>query len=130
MVTEDVDICCDFSGENLLRLQNAVADINPVHRMSPNKLQLKLTGENCVQFKNLYLDTDIGQLDCVSNVDGLGDYTTIKNNSQLVQAGNVKLHVLNIDSLIKSKQTMDRPRDRETVIQLEAIKKLKNKKTK
>ena len=55
MVTEDVDICCDFAPANLFRLQEAIADINPVHRMSANKPKLELTNENCKQFKNLYL---------------------------------------------------------------------------
>ncbi len=83
-----------------------------------------------MQFKNLYLDTNIGQLDCISSVDGVGDYATIKSSCLLVQTGNITLRVLNIDSLIQSKKTMDRPRDREAVIQLEAIKRLKNKKKK
>ena len=62
-VTQDIDICCDFSTANLLRLQQALADINPVHRMAAKKLKLELTEDNCGNFNNLYLDTDLGQLD-------------------------------------------------------------------
>ena len=53
LTTEDVDICCDFSSDNLLRLQQAVADIHPVHRMTPKRIPLSLTAENCQNLKNL-----------------------------------------------------------------------------
>jgi len=42
-VTQDVDICCDFSAANLLALQNALSDLNPVHRMTPGRKKLQLT---------------------------------------------------------------------------------------
>jgi hypothetical protein len=31
--TQDIDVCCRFTPENLLRLQGAIADLHPVHRM-------------------------------------------------------------------------------------------------
>jgi hypothetical protein len=46
--------------------------------MTPKRKKLELTRETCGQFKNLYLDTDISQLDCVSFVEGVGDYREIK----------------------------------------------------
>ncbi len=41
--------------------------------------------------------------------------------------GGRRIRVLTIDSLIKARKAMNRPRDREAVLQLEAIKKLKKK---
>jgi hypothetical protein len=124
-VTQDIDICCDFSADNLLRLQKAVCDINPVHRMTPNRQKLELTKDNCNQFKNLYLDTDIGQLDCVSFISGVGYFQAVKKKSTLIEAENIQLRVLGLDALIDSKKAMNRPRDRQIILQLEAIKKLK-----
>jgi hypothetical protein len=125
-VTQDVDICCDFSPANLLALQKAISDLNPVHRMTPKKLKLKLTEETCSQFKNLYLDTNEGQLDCLSFIDGLGDYQRARQESEFIEVENIKMRVLNLDALIKTKRTMNRLRDREVLSQLEAIRKLKN----
>ena len=34
LVTQDIDICCDFSAENLARLQAALNDLHPVHRIA------------------------------------------------------------------------------------------------
>jgi len=67
-LTEDIDICCDFTPDNLLALQRALAELHPVHRMTPGRNKLELTEQNAAQFKNLYLDTDIGLYRCVTVV--------------------------------------------------------------
>ena len=127
-VTQDIDICCDFSVANLLALQKALKDQNPVHRMTPQRLKLNLTAKNCTQLKNLYLDTDIGQIDCLDSIDGLGDYEDVKKLSEIRDLGDgLRISVLTIDSLIKARKTMNRPRDKEAVLQLEAIKKIQKK---
>ena len=72
LVTQDIDICCDFSPANLLRLQKALVGLHPVHRMTPNRKPLNLTEKTAEGIKNLYLDTDLGTLDCISFVEGLG----------------------------------------------------------
>jgi len=127
-VTQDIDICCDFSPANLLKLQGAVSDLHPVHRMTPNRKKLKLTQKTCGQLKNLYLDTDIGQLDCMSFIDGLGDYEKVKRASELVKVEDVQLRVLSVGALIKAKNAMNRPRDKQAVLELEAVRKLKRPK--
>jgi hypothetical protein len=124
LTTEDVDVCCDFAPDNLLRLQQALADLNPVHRMTPQRLPLSITSENCQNLKNLYLDTDLGQLDCISAVQGLGDFCQVEQLCQIIEVNQIHLKVLSRDALIQSKKAMDRPRDREAVRQLEAIKKM------
>ncbi len=126
-VTQDIDVCCDFSAANLLRLQKAITDLQPVHRMTPKRPKLELTEENCSQYKNLYLDTDIGQLDCISFIDSVGGYEKVKQNSNLIEVDDMQFRVLNLDALIETKKAMNRPRDKETVLQLEAIKKLKKR---
>ena len=124
-VTQDIDVCCDFSTDNLLALQQTLSELHPVHRMTPDRQQLKLTEENCAQFKNLYLDTDWGQLDCLSFINGLGDFQAVKQASTIIEAEGIQLQVLSLDALIKSKKAMNRPHDKEALLQLEAVKKLK-----
>lgn len=124
-VTQDIDICCDFSPANLLALQRAISDLHPVHRMTPKRKKLELTEQTCGQFKNLYIDTDIGRLDCLSFIDGIGGYSQAKRESELIEVEEMKVRVLSLNALIKSKKSMNRPRDKEAVLQLEAIKKLK-----
>lgn len=123
-LTQSIEVCCDFSPANLLSLQKALKDIHPVHRMTPNRKKLKLSEKNCKQFKNLYLDTDDGQLDCLSFVDGLGDYRKVKQASQFIRVEDMQLRTLSLDALIKAKKAMNRPHDKEAIRQLEAIKKV------
>jgi len=123
-VTQDIDICCDFSGGNLLRLQEALSEAHPVHRMTPGRKKLELNETNCRTLKNLYLDTDIGQLDCLSFVDGVGDFEHIKNASVPIKVADMQIKVLSLDALIASKKALNRPRDQEAVRQLKAIKEL------
>ena len=125
-VTQDVDICCQFTTANLLRLQKALAGFNPVHRMAPKRPMLKLTEGNCKDYKNLYLDTDIGQLDCISFAQGIGDFEKVLQASQIIEVENHKLNVLRIEALIETKKAMNRPHDREAVIQLETMKKMQD----
>ncbi|MFQ6036155.1 MAG: nucleotidyltransferase [Sedimentisphaerales bacterium] len=129
-VTQDLDICCDFSPANLLALQKAIYDLHPVHRMTANRKKLNLTKKSCRQFKNLYLDTDIGQLDCLGFIDGVGDYRKVKRTSELVEVQDMRLRVLSLVALIKARKAMNRPRDKEAILQLEAIKRLKSRKGK
>ncbi len=124
-VTQDVDICCDFSSENLLALQQSVAGLHAVHRMTPKRRPLELTEQTCGQFKNLYLDTDLGQLDCVSFIAGVGDYEKVRKASEEIEVEGVRLRVLGVEGLIEAKKAMGRERDRQAVLQLEAIKRLK-----
>jgi hypothetical protein len=128
-VTEDIDICCDFTADNLLTLQEALADIHPVHRQAAGRKKLELTKENCSQYKNLYLDTDIGQLDCLGFIDGLGDYRQVRKVSDVFRVGDMEIHVLNLDALITARKAMNRPRDKEAILQLQTIKKLRKNMT-
>jgi len=122
-VTQDIDICCEFTAENLLQLQEALADLHPVHRMTPGRVKLQLTEQSCKDFNNLYLDTDLGQLDCIGYVKGVGDFNSCRQASRVIEVDDEKFHVLTIEALIQAKEAMNRPRDKETVIQLETIRK-------
>jgi predicted nucleotidyltransferase len=122
LVTQDVDICCDFSPENLMRIQQALEGNNPVHRMTTKRLPLVLTTEQCRGLKNLYLDTDAGQLDCLGSILGVGDFDAVKRHSIVVEIDGVECRLISLDTLIEAKKAMGRPRDMEAVRQLEAIK--------
>jgi hypothetical protein len=122
LVTQDIDICCDFSTENLLRLQKALTGLHPVHRMTPNRKPLELTPDMLKGLKNLYLDTDLGTLDCIGFVEGIGDFEHVVKVCRNIDVEGLTLNILTIDALIQTKQAMGRPRDRQALIQLKAIK--------
>ncbi len=122
LLTQDVDICCRFTPDNLMRLQEALADLHPVHRMTPKRLPLHLTAETCEGMKNLYLDTDLGQLDCLGEIAGVGEFEHTMAQSVEIQLGTVPCRILSLDALIDAKAAMRRPKDRQVARQLKAIK--------
>lgn len=122
MVTQDVDLCCRFSEENLLRLQSSLADLHPVHRLTPQKLPLALVKGQCSALRNLYLKTDWGIVDCISEVLGVGSYDEVLKNSQIIEIPGGRCRVLDIDTLIRAKEAMNRRHDIITADMLRAIK--------
>ena len=122
LVTRDVDICCRFSEENLLRVQRSLAGLHPVYRQRPD-MPLDLTPELCARLRNLYLKTDLGIIDCLGEVLGIGGFDEVARHSLEVELPVGKCRVLDIDALIRAKEAMNRDHDRITVKQLKEIKK-------
>ena len=122
LVTRDVDICCPFSKKNLRRIERVLQDVHPRHRMTPQKLRLELTDDVCERLENLYLETDLCVLDCLSNVAGIGGYDEALKHSVQLETPHGTFRVLNLEALIRAKEVMDRPHDRLTVTQLRALK--------
>ena len=122
LVTTDLDVCCRFTCANLYHIQAAVSDLHPYHRLAANKLPLELTDELCGRLKNLYLQTDLGKLDCLGEVAGVGGYERVLQNSVNFKLSYGDFRILNLDAAIASKEALGRPRDMEAAKQLRAIK--------
>jgi hypothetical protein len=122
LVTKDLDVCCRFTAENLRRIESAVKDLHPYHRLAANKLPLELTDELCSRLKNLYLQTDLGALDCLGDVEGVGTYNDVLSHSVVYHMSYGDFRILSIDALIAAKEAAGRPRDLEAVRFLRAIK--------
>jgi hypothetical protein len=122
VATFDLDICCPFGEENMRRIESAVGDLNPVHRMTPNKLPLEVTRSSFGTLKNLYLQTDLGKLDCLGEIAGVGDFAAVLKQSVVGSFSYGEYRILNIDALIASKLAAGREKDLEAIRLLRAIK--------
>ena len=125
--TRDVDICIRLSAENLMRIQSAVADLHPVHRTRPD-IPLALTPEECSRFKNLYLKTDLGIIDCLGEVRAVGDYEEALCHSIILNLPIGQCRILDLETLIKAKEAMGRPHDLIAVQHLKAVRSLTQQK--
>jgi hypothetical protein len=125
LATFDLDICCPFGKQNVLRIESAVKDLNPIHRLTANKLPLEMTRSAFGDLKNLYLDTDLGKLDCLSEVKGVGNFEEVRKQSVLAQFAYGEFRFLNLDALIIAKKAVGRERDLDAVRRLTAIKETK-----
>jgi hypothetical protein len=121
VVTQDVDICAPFTAENLKGLCAALADIHPRFRMARDLQPMPQTLDTLTAFKNLYLITDLGQLDILSEITGVGKYSDLEQHTIAVDLRGISVRVLDIDTLILAKKAMNAPKDRQVVIELAAI---------
>jgi predicted nucleotidyltransferase len=121
LVTQDVDVCCRFSPENLQRLEAAVRELHPVHRQTPQRLPFVLNERLLRELRNVYLRTDLGVIDCLSEVAGIGGYDTVLEASVPVTLSFGQCRMLSLDALIRSKETLGREQDLAALRQLRAI---------
>jgi hypothetical protein len=117
-----LDICCPFGEENVRKIESAVKDLHPAHRLTANKLPLETTRSSFASLKNLYLQTDFGKLDCLSEVAGVGNFEEVRKQSVVAQLSYGEFRFLGIDALIAAKRTVGRERDLDAVCRLIAIK--------
>ena len=122
LATFDLDICCPFGEENVRRIESAVEDLHPFHRLTANKLPLETTRGTFGELKNLYLQTDLGKLDCLSEVEGVGDFPAVLKRSVVARFSYGDFRFLDLDALIASKKAVGRERDLTAVRCLLAIK--------
>jgi hypothetical protein len=122
LATFDLDICCPFGETNVRRIESAVGDLHPVHRLTANKLPLDATRGSFGDLKNLYLQTDLGKLDCLSEVAGVGDFKAVLQQSVIANFSYGQFRFLNLDALIAAKKAAGRERDLDAVRRLIAVK--------
>jgi hypothetical protein len=121
LATFDLDICCRFDEENVARIESAVRDLHPMHRLTANRLPLERTRSAFGDFKNLYLQTDLGKLDCLGEVTGVGDFDAALKRSVLASLSYGEFRFLSLEALIASKHAVGREQDLLALRHLRAI---------
>ncbi len=121
LVTRDVDVCAPLTQENIEKLLAALRDLNPRWRMLPNRPPVPDDARRLAGFKNLYIQTDLGQLDVLGEITGVGKYSEVTEDAIELDLGPIRCRVMNIEALIKSKQALGRPRDLQAATELEAL---------
>lgn len=121
-VTQDIDICAAMTDENITSLRQALADLNPKHRMNPSfKPSFLDHPQDLKGWNHIYLQTDLGILDVLSEVPPAGTFSEIKSRAVEVSLYGHKCKVISIDDLIQIKGSMKRPKDLQVLSELEAI---------
>jgi hypothetical protein len=119
-VTQDVDVCAPLDFENLQRIAKALEGTNPRHREHIREIPFELERHRS-GLKNLYLMTDLGPVDFLGVIPGVGDFAFAKAHSLTAHLAAGKMRVLDRPTLIQSKEHAGRPRDLLVVGQLRAI---------
>ncbi|HEY8665848.1 MAG TPA: hypothetical protein VIL86_04240 [Tepidisphaeraceae bacterium] len=124
-VTYDVDLCYERSRENLERLAKAMPELKPTLRGAPADLPLILDARAFALGSNYTFDTIIGKLDLLGYVEPIGDYGALKKKATVYEIGKLELDVIDLDDLIRIKEHIGRAKDRDSLFQLLAIKRIR-----
>jgi RimJ/RimL family protein N-acetyltransferase/predicted nucleotidyltransferase len=120
-VTSDLDVCAILTSDNIEKLRKAFCDIHPLHRIATNKPSFLDTPKSIEGINNLYLQTDAGILDLISNVTGVGDFEELSKSCIEIKIYGYKCKMISIEDLIKAKLALKRPKDLEVARELETI---------
>lgn len=119
--TYDVDLCYRRTLDNLERLAAALIDIHPALRDAPPDLPFRLDAQSLALGSNFTLDTDFGPLDLLGWIEPIGTYDDLIGRSERIHLDTVAVSVISFDDLLRIKRHLGRPKDRLTLLQLEAI---------
>lgn len=121
-VTRDLDICALITPHQVEKLRNILNDLHPRHRMNPNhKPSFLEEPKDISKLRNIYLETDIGILDILSEVTGIGGFEQVKANSVEIELFGYQCKVISAKALIEAKMKMGRPKDQLVVAELKAL---------
>lgn len=121
-VTQDLDICYARSSENIQLLARTLAPYHPHLRGAPDDLPFRFDAETIQRGLNFTLITDLGDLDLLGEVAGIGSYPAVLALSQEVEHPSGKRwRLLTIEGLIHAKRAAGREKDLDAIRQLEAI---------
>ncbi len=109
--TEDLDVAYARDRDNLDRLAAALAPIHPRLRGVPAGLPFVLDAASLRSGLNFTLDTDLGPLDLLGEVPGLGGYDHVDAAASELTIAGMPLLVLTVDGLERAKRAAGRPKD-------------------
>lgn len=120
-VTFDLDFCYARDAENLTCLARAIRPLKPRLRGAPINVPFHFDEDTLQSGLNFTLTTDLGDIDLLGEVMGIGRYTEAIEVSMPVELFGRSFAVLTLDALIASKKAAGRPKDLQVLPELEAL---------
>jgi predicted nucleotidyltransferase len=119
--TFDLDICYARDRANLERLARTVAAWHPKLRGAPPDIPFLWDAETLRRGLNFTLATDLGPLDLLGEVAGVGGYEHARPRAAEVRVFGVSCAVLSLHDLIAAKRAAGRTKDLAALPELEAL---------
>lgn len=121
MVTRDLDICAVLTADNVARLRDTLRDLNPTHRLTPQRLSFLENPAPGTGVQNLYLETTLGPVDILGSIKGVGDYSRLRESSVEIELFGRRCRVISVEDLIRAKESLARPKDLLAAEELRAL---------
>jgi hypothetical protein len=119
--TYDLDVCYSRTKGNLTRLKSALEPYRPRPRGFPKELPFIWDEATLRNNSVLTLQSDLGNIDLLAEIAGLGTYEQVKAHSQIVDMLDRQIAVLNLPGLIRAKRAAGREKDLSIIPELESL---------
>lgn len=125
-ITKDLDVCYGRTPKNISALAAALLPIHPCLRGAPPGLPFRFDVPTIQAGLNFTLVTDLGDIDLLGEVAGVGDYEKARLLSEERTLFGLQVHILSLEGLIAAKKAAGRTKDRLHLLELEELKKLRD----
>jgi hypothetical protein len=120
-LTLDLDIVYSRTRENLDRIVKALEPTQPYLRGVPPGLPFEWSVETLKKGLNFTLITNLGAIDLLGEIIGGGAYEDLKPHAMRVEISGTTCLCLSLEKLIEVKRAAGRPKDLESIAELERI---------
>ena len=120
-LTVDVDVVYRRTPDNLGRVVASLGPYHPYLRGAQPGLPFRWDVETLHRGLNFTLSTTLGSIDLLGEIVGGGTYEQLVSDTELLHIFGIECRCLSLERLIAVKRAAGRPRDLETVAELEAI---------
>lgn len=109
--TEDIDVVYDSSEENLARLATALGDLEAYY-LDPAGRHIEPDVSRLASMRVHLLKTNCGRVDVLRTVGQNLAFEDLVQNTRLLEVAEVVVRVLNLETIIATKEQAGRPKDR------------------
>jgi predicted nucleotidyltransferase len=129
-LTFDFDICYARNKENLENLVKALTPFHPHLRGAPEDLPFIFDAKTLHQGLNFTFSTDVGDIDLIGELSGIGYYDEVLKLSEETEIYNQRCYVLTLEGLIQNKKALGREKDVALLKELEALREIRKQQEK
>lgn len=119
--TTDLDVCYSRTPANLQKLATALRTVHARFRGAPENIPFLLDAETLSKGLNFTFITDVGNLDLLGEVRGIGYYDEAVDGASSFELFGYDFRVVALDKLILAKRAAGRPKDMVAIAELEAL---------
>lgn len=124
-LTRDIDFVYARDRSNLEALATSLAPFHPALRGAPAELPFRWDSRTLELGLNFTLSTDLGDLDLLGLAPGAPPYAELRERAEVMNVRGLSVPVASLDDLLSMKRAANRPKDRDHVRELEALRRLK-----
>ena len=121
ILTNDLDVCYARNTTNLEKLATALQSVNAKLRNASPELPFLLDADTLRQGLNFTFTTNVGSLDLLGEVRGVGFYQDVVAEAITYELFGYLFPVIELKKLITAKRSAGRAKDLIAVVELEAL---------